>query len=322
MRTPTIGFVLNTHADVRQTLLLCKRLSAMFGDPPIALHHDFSQTALNKAMFPANVRFIERWLQTSWGSIAVVDAVAEAIRLLYEFADPDWFVSLSATDYPIQTAETILRELAASRVDLYLDSRRIFDPGGAFVNEKLGAESFRHPRFQQFAHRRYVAIPLLSGKAARRLRTPVEKWCLRSEALSKRLTPFDGTVECYAGDAWFTANRRTARFLLEETPLRHRLRRHYASRSVPEESFWHTMIGNEPSLRSSMDNKRFTDWTNCYAHPRTLGRDDFAALLASSHHFARKMKFDPEMLRDLDEAVAGKHGGTQEQREVADEVGV
>jgi hypothetical protein len=95
--------------------------------------------------------------------------------------------------------------------------------------------------------------------------------------------------------------------LLDQTPLWRKLHQHYETRSVPEESFYHTLLGNSPGFNVSPDNKRYTDWTNCYAHPRTLGDEDFPALLESTHHFARKFSFDPEMFQRLDEAVGLKH---------------
>jgi hypothetical protein len=80
---------------------------------------------------------------------------------------------------------------------------------------------------------------------------------------------------------------------------------------VPEESFYHTLLANSASYKVCPDNKRYTDWRGCYAHPRTLGRDDFPQLLESTDHFARKFPFDPEVFRDLDQAVSQKHPSLQ-----------
>ena len=303
---PPIGFVLITYNVPEQTLFLCERLNAMFGDPPIVIHHDFSKTPLNTAIFPRNVQFIEQWVRTGWGTLAVIDAQLLALRRLYETSDPDWFVHLSSTDYPIQTADFILRDLYENDFDVYIDSRRIEDLGIPFLNEGLGELAFQHPRYPQCAFNRYVAIPLISPKLAKRLRTPNEKWCLKSKFLIRKFTPFGDSLHCYAGDAWLTGNRRFANLLLEQTPMWKTLHRHYRSRSVPEESFQHTLLGNSPGFKVSDDNKRYSDWRGCYAHPRTLGRDDFSRLLHSTHHFARKFVFDPEMLRDLDQAIVKK----------------
>lgn len=306
MKSP-IGFVLVSYNSPEQTLFLCERLNTMFDNPPIAIHHDFSQSPLNTALFSRNVHFVEKWLRTKWGSLTVIDAQQLALRLLYDISDPDWLVTLSTTDYPIQTADSILHELLQSDFDVYMDSRPVKNLRLPIKNEGLGGIStFQHPMWPQVGYNRYVAIPLCSPAMAKRLRTPSEKLCLPFTFLTKRLTPFNDSVTCHGGDSWFTANRRVAHFLLDQTPFWRQLHRHYQTRSVPEESFYHTLLANSTGFNRSPDNKRYTDWRGCYAHPRTLGREDIPQLLESTHHFARKFSFDPETLRDLDQAVAHK----------------
>ena len=306
---PSVGFVFVTYSLPRQTLNLCRRLGELFGDPPIAIHHDFSQCDLETTKFPPFVHFVKQWRRTSWGSMSVVDAQISALRLLYEKADPDWCTNLSSTDYPIQSGENILADLHNSSADAFLDLRIVRDHGQPYVNEGLGELAFNHPRYSQGAWNRYVAIPLMTPALARRARTPVEAWVLRSPWLIKRATPFNGSIECFGGDAWFTINRRVAQFVLAETPFRQTLHRHFRSRSTPEESFLHTLLGNTPGFRIANDCLRYTDWRGCYAHPRTLGHDDLPRLIASPKHFARKFHDDPNMFAAIDAAVATKPGG-------------
>ena len=278
----------------------------MFAAPPIAIHHDHSQSALDQRLFPPNVHFVKQWIRTGWGSMTVVDAQLSAIRLLYQVADPDWFIPLSSADYPIQTAEQILLDLNRSDIDAFFDLQPIRDLGQRYINEGLGELSFKHPRYSQGAFNRYVAIPLISPKLARKIKQPNEAWVWKSRFLIKHLTPFDGTLQCYGGDFWFTASRRVAKFLLEETDSWRTLHRHFRTRGIPEESFYHTLLGNSPDFRLCPDNCRYTDWRGCYAHPRTLNRADLPRLIESTHHFARKFAFDPEFSREIDAAVAAK----------------
>lgn len=301
-----IGFILVTFNQPEQTLNLCQRLGTMFGDPPIAIHHDFSQTDLDRSRFPANVRFVEPWHRTGWGTIAVLNAQVAALRMLQRMADPDWCVSLSSTDYPIQTAEQILADLGAAAVDAFVDMRPVRDSGQRFVNEGLGELAFNHPRYPQSAFYRYVAIPLISRSLAHRLKQPQEWWTLASPVLTKRLTPFRDAVQCFGGDTWFTAGRQAMDLFVNETPLWRTLHRHFAKRQVPEEAFYQTLLGNSSGLRLSSNNLRYTDWHGCYAHPRLLGREDLPRLLQSTHHFARKFRFDPHLFAEIDQAVAQK----------------
>ena len=304
--TPTLGFVIVTYKDAPQLLHLCERLNAMFGDPPIAVHHDFSQATLNTKLFPCNIHFVEHWIRTGWGSMTVVDAQLAAIRLLYQIADPQWFVNLSSVDYPIQTADQILSDLNVSGIDAFFDLRPITDLGQRYINEGLGELAFHHPRYSQGAFNRYVAIPLMSPGFAKKIRQPNEAWVWKSKFLIRHLTPFGKSIQCFGGDFWFTANRRVAEFLLDETPLWKELHHHFRPRGIPEEAFFHTLLGNTPGYNVCPDNLRYTDWKGCYAHPRTLGSTDFSRLLQSTHHFARKFPFDRGLLHELDQAVVIK----------------
>jgi hypothetical protein len=306
---PPIGFVLVTYNNAEQTLFLCEHLTAMFDKPPIVIHHDFSKSPMNTSLFSKNVRFVENWLYTEWGSLTVMKAQQLALRTLYATADPDWFVPLSTSDYPIQTADCILEDLFSGDFDAYMDSRPARNMGRLVRDQGLGELSFRHPIWPQLAYNRYVAIPLLSRKTANRLHIACETFCLPFSFLIRRYTPFGDSIKCHGGDSWFTANRKVAHLLFEETPLWRELHEHYRKRIVPEESLYHTLLGNTPGFKVSPDNKRYTDWRGCYAHPRTLTRADFPRLLSSNHHFARKFTFDPEMLQDLSEAVAHKGSG-------------
>lgn len=308
---PPLGFVLVTHNQPEQALYLCQRLTEMFAEPPIAIHHDFSQCDLDRQSFPANVRFVDPWVTTGWGTIGVVDALLATIRLMYagtdNWGDPDWITSLSAADYPIQTAETILADLRSSPYDGYLDSRAVQRYPGRFRNEPLGEFPFQQPRYHQFAFNRYMAQPVITMRFARRWKLPFEAYVLRSQWLVNRFTPFgEGGLTCYAGDAWMTVRREVAKLFITETPMWKQLREHLEKRASPEEAFYHCLTGNTPALRMCSDNLRWTDWKGCYAHPRTLGRDDFPKLLATHQHFARKFPFEPALLHALDEAVAAK----------------
>lgn len=304
---PVLGFIIVTYAQPLQTLHLCRRLGEMFGDPPIAIHHDFSQCDLDLSAFPPFVRFVERWVRTGWGTISVVDAQLAAMRLLFDTAAPDWCINLSSADYPIQTGEQILRDLQGAEADAFFMLRRVQDQGQRFVNEGLGELAFDHPRYSQSAFNRYVALPLLSPKTARRLRQPNETWVLRSKFLINTFTPFGSErLQCFGGDAWYTISRRVAYIVMDQTPFWTCLYDHYKKRSLPEESFFHTILGNTPDLRLNDNNLRYADWRGCYAHPRTLGHSDIPMLLQSTDHFARKLPFDVALLAELDAAVEAK----------------
>jgi len=275
----------------------------MFGEPPIAIHHDFGQCELDMRDFPSNVSFVDKWVATNWGGWGIVEGARRAIRLLYNNADPDWFVLLSGSDYPTKPAGYILDALSGQDYDVYLDNRLIDNGAPAEMAEVWGRSNHSHPAWKRMAFDRYKVVQVQTRKLTARLKWEYKTAYIHSDYFIKKLTPFNNGIECYAGDLWFTANRKAANILLANDTLNLELIEHFSKCKIPDEAFFHTVLCNHSELNICSDNKRFSDWTGCLYHPRTLTESDFPALLASSDHFARKFDFDPHYLRTLDKMV-------------------
>lgn len=282
---PSIGFVLLTHANQSQAIRLIDRLNRLFGDPPIACHHDFSQAHFDPSLFSSNVRFVQPHVKTRWGTISLVHAMLRGLRLLYEQSSPDWFYLLSGADYPILDAEAIRRELAASPYDAYIRLQKIDHRS---IPKRAAADTggLESASYLRLAYERYIArsLPIPSikhphrGPAAMHLR-------LLSPVLLQPFHPFTDSFFCYAGDQWFAANAGSAEALL--APDTERLLKYFAGRFPPDEAFCPTVLGNAPHIKVCRESKHFIQWEKGN-HPRLLDENDLPAMLASRAHFARK----------------------------------
>jgi hypothetical protein len=290
----TLGFILLTHARPRQMRRLIGTLDAMFEGPRIVCHHDFSKCSLDVSAFPPNVSFVRPHLKTGWADFSVVEATVRALEAMYGAgAPPEWFVVLSGSDYPIKPAASIVRDLAASAYDAYIDHEPI--RAGAFERE-----------WQERCYRRYCSVRLA------RLPFPTRTLGLRMRdlrvsypGLTDRLLPFSEGLRCYAGSQWFCARRRAAEYIVDFHHSNPRMRRHYRRLQFSEESYFQTILANAPGLKLCNDNLRFLDWSAREPHPKTLGMTDLAPMLRSPAHFARKfdLDHDPDVLDALDEVI-------------------
>ncbi|MBA2702649.1 MAG: hypothetical protein H0U60_02215, partial [Blastocatellia bacterium] len=120
-----IGFAIISHHEPEQLLRLVQTINAMFGVPPIACHHNFALSSLNKALFPPNVRFVLPHEMTRLGHITVFNAALSALSLLRNKDRPDWYILLSGSDYPARPADQIISDLSNSNYDAFLDNREI-----------------------------------------------------------------------------------------------------------------------------------------------------------------------------------------------------
>ena len=295
-----LGFVLLTHARPHQTLRLVRRLNAMYGEPPVVIHHDFGKSDPDAARFPGNVRFVRPHVPTEWGRFSLVEATLAGIRLLFSGPDaPEWFTLLSGADYPCAPAPAVLADLEKSGADAFLQHHPV-EPADPFCQkEPARLRRYLHHEFNVYYINRRLRF------SWRPVRLP--RW------LSRPFLPFSSRFRCYAGWQWFSANREAVRAVLDFHDTRPALARHYRKVWCADESYFHCILCNDPSLHIVNDNKRYTEWRDGDPHPRTLSLADVAKALASGCHFARKFDADrdADALDALDQGVRSQESGVR-----------
>jgi hypothetical protein len=304
-----IGFAILSHNQPKQLLGLVRTLNVMFGDPPIACHHDFDQCSLQEGLFPTNVQFVHPHIATKWGTITLPLAALKAFGPLTRHKQLDWFVLLSACDYPVRPAAEIIDGLANTEYDVYLDNREILyraAPPGQTAQDG----GFGRPSWIPLAYDRYCACHLLPWprfymKLLRSGAFPfkMNRMIIRNPNIL-RFIQFNRPSRIYGGDFWFQANRKTLGRLLDD-PGMQGLVRYYRKRSNTAESLIHTALCNQPDLRICKDNKRYADWTKGGPHPKWIEVSDVPKIRASGAYFARKFRADGVTQDFIDRTVLG-----------------
>jgi hypothetical protein len=292
---PTIGFILLTHNKPHQIIRLITTLNRMFDYPPIVCHHDFSQSNLAVDLSKKNVSFVHPHLQTGWAEFSLVDAMLNALKLMYESSKPDWFI-FSGADYPIKPAKQILYDLTSSSYDVHMH------------HEKITYDAYERP-WQELCFSRYCTIKFKIPFISRGLRFCSRVLTLKHPLITAPFLPFNNKLRCFAGEFWFCANRKSAEYLIEFHSTRPALASHYrrldSYRICPEESYYQTVFCNAPHLKVSPNNWRYIDWSAKGAHPKTLLFEDLPKIYASTAHFARKFDIDADVrvLNELDDII-------------------
>jgi hypothetical protein len=302
-----IGFILLTHGHPQQALALTRALTELYDGPPIVCHHDFTQCALDKSLFPRNVHFVEPCFRTSWGCFEIVPATLAAIRILMGGKGaPDWFYLLSGSDYPATSPDRVRELLATTHFDAFIDHREIAWPAEPQKPPSTDSGGFCRPSYHALAYKRYcaVAVPRPSRSKPMALQG---RFYLRHPLWRAIIPgPFSARFRCYAGEHWFTANRKAADVLLRNTPETARLLTHLRRRESPEECFYHSVLANAP-LELNPDNLRYIDWPSADSwHPKTLTPDDLPAICASGAHFARKIGPASALIEELNKQLGIK----------------
>jgi hypothetical protein len=233
-----------------------------------------------------------------------VEAGLDAIRLLYEDEEPDWFVLLGISDYPIMTAERVLEDLTASSADVFLDYRSVGVPDlnvGWAANPAL--RHFDNAENRMIAHRRYLGtqlwLPVVRKRSAGGFRIGRATKLL---GIDYPFSPFESDFRCFNGNHWFEGNRKAAKVLNHPTARHLKVRKHFIRRAVAEESYYQTILCNS-GLVIDRHNRRYERWNGGGAHPQWLTSADLNDMLRSGCHFARKFKADDPVLDQIDEAL-------------------
>ena len=303
---PVIGFVILSYEGDGKLGRLVRALNREYSDPPIVVHHDFSQSPIDERTFPSNVQFVKPSLRTSWGKWAVTAGALKAFDLLFHGTEADWAFLLSAADYPVMRGAKVREELRDTPCDAFIDMRPV-KIGTAPIAKTVGRTSPRLVHFESAGNheirRRWTHSPQWWIPIIRfRPRLRIGKWTFRP--------PFDGRhpyrpgFECFHGDHWFTANRRAVSALLNMDEQNARLCRHLRSRPLAEESYYATILASRADLIVCLDNRRFTEWHGGGAHPMTLTEEQVPEMLGSGAFFARKFPDDPRIFAAIDAALA------------------
>ncbi len=274
---PPIGFALATYRDQELTHRLLRTLNRVFADPPIEIHHDFGQSALDVSSFGANVRVVNPWFRTGWGSLDTVKAMATAIERLMCRADaPQWFYLVTGHCYPTVTADDAFGFLDAGGFDLCMEQTDFYPTRP------------EHPRYEEWCER-YVYPQL-------RVTLPWEqrfKYRYRTLRRSGEGSRFTQAFPCRSGATYFTGSTAAAAVLAEGFRNKE-LVDWYAKRPIVDESLFQTILGNS-SLRVHKGDLRFIKWVDPAKlppgemNPVTLTLEDADAIRASGMHIARKI---------------------------------
>lgn len=218
------------------------------------LHKEISEFL---SMFPnASLLKSERAL---WGGYSLVDAELRGIEeLLKHDRKWDFFINLSAQDFPLKSQAQINRFLEAY-------------PGRDFLkvmNQRLIRPDTLH-RIENYVTE--------SGDE------------IISEPVRKR--PFLSGVTPYIGNQWMILSRRFCEFLTS-SPEVDRFKDFYRNTLIADEGFFQTVIMNT-SYKGNIENddKRAIDWVpmgTIKLRPRDFTIDDADFLMASQDLFARK----------------------------------
>ena len=308
---PSITFLVFAHRNARQVGRLVRRLRGDLPGCEVVVRQDHrSLDARPELPFDlGRVHLRDDGAPTDWGDWSIVTTVMDTLAWSLAHLDSDWIICLSGQDYPIGHLRGLEAMLGSSSLDGFLSCWPVEDFPFWNPLEKI----------HRYHHRFYV-IPdpvVVQRQVLRAIR--VGNWLMRSPdhflfqgfprglparvGVRCRTTPFTTGHRCLVGRQWWALRRPTAEWLLSEYRRDRRLTNHFRRTLVPDESYFHTVLGNRTDLRLG-DDLHHQDWERD-ERPHTFRAEDLAVITASGKFFVRKVDIDVDpALLDLLDALA------------------
>ncbi|NP_001165868.1 xylosyltransferase 1 [Danio rerio] len=176
-----------------------------------------------------NVRVTSWRMSTIWGGASLLTMYLQSMKDLLAMRDWSWdfFINLSAADYPIRTNDQLVAFLSKYRNMNFIKSH--------------GRDNARFIRKQ--------------GLDRLFFECDTHMWRLGDRKIPEGIS-VDG------GSDWFLLNRMFVEYVINtQDDLVTNMKRFYAYTLLPAESFFHTVLENSPHCESMVDNNlRITNW--------------------------------------------------------------
>ncbi|KAJ4842728.1 hypothetical protein Tsubulata_037283 [Turnera subulata] len=207
-----------------------------------------------------------------------------AVAILLRTCKWDWFINLSASDYPLVTQDDLID--AFSGLPRHLNFIQHSSRLGWKLNKR--------------------AKPIMIDPGLYKLNKS-EIWFV----IKQRSLPT--AFKLYTGSAWTILSRSFAEYcIMGWDNLPRTLLLYYTNFVSSPEGYFQTVICNSEDYKNTTANHdlHYITWdTPPKQHPRSLGLKDYRRMILSSRPFARKFKKNDPVLDKIDRELLKRHNG-------------
>ncbi|KAG7545969.1 Glycosyl transferase family 14 [Arabidopsis suecica] len=223
-------------------------------------------------------------LVTYRGPTMVANTLHACAILLKQSKEWDWFINLSASDYPLVTQDDLIDTFSGLDRNLnFIDH-----------SSKLGWKEDKR------------AKPLIIDPGLYSTKKSDVFW-----VTPRRTMPT--AFKLFTGSAWMVLSRSFVEYCIWGWDnLPRTLLMYYTNFLSTPEGYFHTVICNAPEYSSTVLNHdlHFISWDRPpKQHPRTLNINDTERMIASGSAFARKFRHNDPALDKIDKELLGRGNG-------------
>ena len=207
-----------------------------------------------KAIRGENVVFTERRIPVYWAEMSFVEAQMLLIRKALAAPDTyDYFVLLGGSEFPLRSGRYIRNFLEMNQGGEFITVVKVPAPGKPLSR----TNTLRFPSTRPVLRFLFRVLAKL-GLARRDYRK------------------FLNNLDAYSGNTWWALSRHACEYIIEFSRLHPELFGFYENTHVPDESVFHTILGNSPLKSRIRRNLLYENWpvAGPRHHPNLLNARD------------------------------------------------
>jgi hypothetical protein len=250
-----IAYLILAHDDPRHLRRLVEAVQDDWTQIYVHIDKKAELARFTRAIDLSRVTFIPDRVSACWGGFSLVQATLNLMAAArHGSTAPDWYALISGADYPIRSNRAIRDCLHASDRE-HISLIEMPSADGRKPLDRLERLHFEH------ACGRYVPQRVLLTQTNRLL----EKYYKRDY---RRVL---GDIKPYAGSQWWVLSREAVDNILSFVETNPQLVRFYRHTLIPDEMFFHTILGNSPFRSKAARNLTFANWTEAFSrNPRPI----------------------------------------------------
>jgi len=188
-----------------------------------------------------NIIFITKRIPVYWGSFSQVEAIINLLKeALLSKCEYEYFCLISGNDYPLKSPIAITDFFKKNQGKEYIELVSL--PNSAACKFLSRITTF----YGEFHDRNIVAKTALRLINKMRIQRSYQK-------VFKDMTP-------YAGSTWWALTRSACQYVIKFIDANSRFAQFMRNTAMPDESFFHTIIGNSRFRHNCNRNLTFVDW--------------------------------------------------------------
>lgn len=216
------------------------------------LHIDKKSNGFIHLPVKSNTTLIKNTVSVNWGGFSLVQATLNLLQEANTIGEYDYFILLSGADYPIKSNAYIFQFLQQHK-------------GEEFIN------LCKMPEMNKtFDRVEYFYIENARDFAASSLSKRVINKSLRFALFKRKYPKPYSHFTLYAGNQWWVLSKRCVDYILHFITHNSEYVDFYKYTLIPDELFFHTIIGNSPFKENVVNALMYTDWLKGSAHPAAL----------------------------------------------------